>query len=216
MRWSHTPFFHSHPHWKAFGKLGSSLPPSQPRRLLPLLLSIDFKLLLPWGSALPDQSWGYEWTWHHQPRCILPWLYQRQKASINLDSKFKVSREKGWLHSMVKVPSWLTQGWKVVQGQIVSNITIGADISGFGIPIIIREQSWLVPKFYLSWNDKHQRMSERSVVSSALDGGWRLRWRQGRSREGGRLVHIIQKYLALYAASSSLSVFGNYSYDRND
>lgn len=30
-----------------------------------------------------------------------------------------------------------------------SNIATGADISGFGVSIIIREQSWLVPKMYL-------------------------------------------------------------------
>lgn len=30
-----------------------------------------------------------------------------------------------------------------------SNVATGANISGFGVSIIIREQSWLVPDMYL-------------------------------------------------------------------
>lgn len=151
LKWdqAHTPFFRSHPHRKAFGRL----PPSQPRRLLPLLLSIDFKLLLLWGSALPAQSWGYDWTWHPQHRFMLPWHYHQAESEYPFWIPNSKSQErKDDLHSMVEVPSWLTQGWKVVQGQIVQTAT-GANVSRFGISIIIREQSWVVPKMYLPWND---------------------------------------------------------------
>lgn len=40
-------------------------------------------------------------------------------------------------------------GMESSSGSNSSNVATGADISGFGVPIIIREQSWLVPKFYL-------------------------------------------------------------------